>query len=363
MASDADPISLAEDSQPSPRSTSLAAAARVNAGNQAQEGRHVSGSFARSDNRGSSSPALRRTGTNGEGRRSNVVMNINLNDPALPAPGELQTIGDNRPPSHSFKASSPQTGISRSPSMADPHHHNRAPSLGELHQELEQEQEAQVVRLTPRTLNDFPQSIKILTQFEFQNRLLQTIRQQQTQIHILQTQVGTPAATATGTEASPSSERSFSFTSNARTRSPAPPLNRSRRPSQASPAPSRGLPSGIHQSHMYSAADESAIVSSGTATPIGGGIDGGPNTNAGAGRDQTAYYQAETQTLTRENQMLKARIKELERQLSHSHTDGPSQRSRTSSNAAAPASSSNLVTHPHPGHDEGKRADGRRGYN
>lgn len=30
-------------------------------------------------------------------------------------------------------------------STGDPHHHQRTPSLGELHQELEQEQEAQVV--------------------------------------------------------------------------------------------------------------------------------------------------------------------------------------------------------------------------
>ena len=150
MASEANPMSPAEDPQPSPRSTSLAAAASINAGNQAQEGRHASGSFARSDNRGSTSPAtLRRTGTNGERHRSNVAMNINLNDPALPAPGELQTMGDNKQSSHGFRTSSPQTGISRSPSMADPHHHHRAPSLGELHQELEQEQEAQVVRLVP----------------------------------------------------------------------------------------------------------------------------------------------------------------------------------------------------------------------
>ncbi|KAH0146773.1 hypothetical protein KCU86_g22739, partial [Aureobasidium melanogenum] len=37
----------------------------------------------------------------------------------------------------------------------------------------------------------------------------------------------------------------------------------------------------------------------------------------GANRDESAFYQAETQMLTRENQMLKARIRELERQLAH----------------------------------------------
>ena len=32
---------------------------------------------------------------------------------------------------------------------------------------------------------------------------------------------------------------------------------------------------------------------------------------AGGSRDESAYYQAETQTLTRENQMLRMRIREL----------------------------------------------------
>lgn len=54
-------------------------------------------------------------------------MNLNLNDPAVPAPGEMQ-----RSPS------------ARSRAPYSPHH-ERAPSLGELHQELEYEQEGQVV--------------------------------------------------------------------------------------------------------------------------------------------------------------------------------------------------------------------------
>lgn len=36
-------------------------------------------------------------------------------------------------------------------------------------------------------------------------------------------------------------------------------------------------------------------------------------------RDESAYYQAETQSLVRENQMLRHRIRELERQLSDAH--------------------------------------------
>lgn len=54
-------------------------------------------------------------------------MNLNLNDPGLPAPGELQMSPSTRP-----LAGSPRR--------------ERAPSLGELHQELEYEQEGQVVR-------------------------------------------------------------------------------------------------------------------------------------------------------------------------------------------------------------------------
>jgi hypothetical protein len=46
---------------------------------------------------------------------------------------------------HAFRTASPSShGGSPIFATADPHH-QRAPSLGELHQELEQEQEAQVV--------------------------------------------------------------------------------------------------------------------------------------------------------------------------------------------------------------------------
>jgi hypothetical protein len=63
-------------------------------------------------------------------------MNLQLNDPSLPAPGEMV---------NEYRTSSPQS-LTASPIIAsgDPHHF-RTPSLGELHQELEQEQEAQVV--------------------------------------------------------------------------------------------------------------------------------------------------------------------------------------------------------------------------
>lgn len=77
-------------------------------------------------------------------------MNLQLNDPALPGPGEMAV-------EHSASSAqrlSPQP-LSGSPHMADPHHH-RAPSLGELHQELEAEQEAHVVRLRCRPADTMP---------------------------------------------------------------------------------------------------------------------------------------------------------------------------------------------------------------
>lgn len=76
------------------------------------------------------------------------MMNINLNDPSVPGPGELQSSELRAPVGHTFQTSSPHS-IGGSPTIAtgDPHHHQRAPSLGQLHQELEQEQEAQVVSI------------------------------------------------------------------------------------------------------------------------------------------------------------------------------------------------------------------------
>lgn len=69
-------------------------------------------------------------------------MNLQLNDPSMPAPGEMVLESGGNP---LHPTMSPQP-LSSSPLLTgrDPHH-NRAPSLGELHQELEAEQEAQVV--------------------------------------------------------------------------------------------------------------------------------------------------------------------------------------------------------------------------
>lgn len=78
------------------------------------------------EERRSSNPSTR--------RRSSVRINLNLMDPDLPMPSEVQM----SPTLHSHRPSWPA-----SPS------HQRAPSLGEMHQELENEQEAQVVCAIP----------------------------------------------------------------------------------------------------------------------------------------------------------------------------------------------------------------------
>ena len=117
-------------------SSSLAAAATINAGFQNAESRRSS----TSSNRGRPSQVSR---TERERRRSNAF--LGSFDPALPGPGELQ-VGDLRAQSHQgvnlpFRSASPQA--MGSPIMGG--QRDRAPSLGELHQELEAEQEAQVV--------------------------------------------------------------------------------------------------------------------------------------------------------------------------------------------------------------------------
>lgn len=75
-------------------------------------------------------------------------MNLALNNPSVPAPGEMvhephaQTAGSD---------ASPRLGAAGGVGVGDPHH-LRNPSLGEIHQELENEQEAQVVSIPFQSL-------------------------------------------------------------------------------------------------------------------------------------------------------------------------------------------------------------------
>ena len=113
--------------------SSLAAAATINAGFQNEESRRSS----TSSNRGRPLPQAGRSER--ERRRSNAF--LSSYDPTLPGPGELQVGQSYQSMNIPFRSASPQA--IGSPIMGA--QRDRAPSLGSLHQELEAEQEAQVV--------------------------------------------------------------------------------------------------------------------------------------------------------------------------------------------------------------------------
>ena len=279
-------------------STSLAAAASMNAADISRR--------SSTSNRGS--PRLPRRLS--ERRRSQVAMSINLNDPALPSPGELSS-PDRRPSiGQSFSSMSPSTiGGRTTVSTGDPHH-QRQTSLGEIHNQLEQEQEAQV------------------------NRMLQMISEQQLQLDAMRGNAGerrssqSGAAAQSGTtvvidDLTPNSERSTPFSS-------------------IHPAVSSTGTHSTRVSHHSSSATRSPAPNHypGRQSSISSSIDGvAPSSPIEHHRrnsrgDDSAYYQAETANLTRENQMLRMRIRELERQVSDLNA----------SPANRPATPSNLMT-------------------
>ncbi|KAL2833043.1 hypothetical protein BDW59DRAFT_139089 [Aspergillus cavernicola] len=223
--------------------------------------------------------------------------NNSYNEPSI---GDMPSPSDHRSSiGHGLRTSSP-SNIGGSPVIGtgDPHH-QRAPSLGELHQELEQEQEAQV------------------------NRLLQTIRSQQSRLHHLEQQHQQQSVIDDITS---SSERSSSFlpvatipNAGSRTSTQLPSSLSSRRPSQA------------HSPNIRPLADSPRGPDTLEWIP-------GPGESAGrrGSRDESSsFYQTEATTLARENQMLRQRIQELERQVSdlttNASTRGPSATSTLSS--------------------------------
>lgn len=133
-------------------SISLQAAATLNAGLQRESpgggtsSKKQSEDLALTHSPGSpSSPLSPRNRSPSAGRRrSQVLMNLQMADPSTPAPGEMVSDSQNR--SHRSSSPAPMTGSPRLIATRTPNH-NRAPSLGELHQELENEQEFQVNRL------------------------------------------------------------------------------------------------------------------------------------------------------------------------------------------------------------------------
>ncbi|KAJ5780131.1 hypothetical protein N7457_005291 [Penicillium paradoxum] len=218
-----------------------------------------------------------------ERRRSTAGLNLNPNEMQGTGPGhngEYPASDHRSSIGHAFRTASPSShGGSPIFATADPHH-QRAPSLGELHQELEQEQEAQV------------------------NRLLQMIRSQQAQLHQYQQQQN-PQSTAAIDDTTPASERSaffppvpaappagnrLSISSSFSNRRPSRPSSQAASPNLR-PLDSRG-PEGVE--------------------PFPGLRD---NLSRRGSRDESAFYQAEASSLSRENTLLRQRIRELERQI------------------------------------------------
>ena len=142
-----------------------------------------------------------------------------------------------------------------------------------------------------------------------QNRLLQTIRLQQNQIQALQNRSDPsqqPDGVSTISETSPLFGASGS--EHVIPHSPVPTVERNRRLSQISPAPVRSVPTGFQLSQHLPLEQESAILSSGRATPS---LPTPTSSVSGAAKIEVAFYQAENQTLNRENQRLRSRIREL----------------------------------------------------
>ncbi|KAL4879171.1 hypothetical protein BJY04DRAFT_104058 [Aspergillus karnatakaensis] len=222
-----------------------------------------------------------------ERRRSgNLNLNSGNNSYSESGIGEMPSPSEHRSSfGHGLRTSSP-SNLGGSPIIGtgDPHH-QRAPSLGELHQELEQEQEAQV------------------------NRLLQTIRSQQARLQHLEQQHHQQSAID---DATPSSERSTSFP-------PAAALSNagSRTSTQLPSSLSSRRPSQVHSPSLR------------PIDPYPDTLEWIPGPGEGlarrGSRGESSFYQAEATTLARENQMLRLRIRELERQVSDLSTNASTQ--------------------------------------
>ncbi|KAL2200609.1 hypothetical protein P885DRAFT_57478 [Corynascus similis CBS 632.67] len=279
MSPDGEPSRVSNRESPSSASPSrhpsisLQAAATLNAGLQRE-----------SPSRGSpNSPLSPRNRSPSTGRRrSQVLMNLQMADPSMPAPGEMVSDTQNR--SNQTSSPIPVAGSPRLIATRTPNH-NRAPSLGELHQELENEQEFQV------------------------NRLLAQIRQLQEQVQRQQQQQQNQSAISGDDQ---SSERSVSI--------PAPNVAASPQPTYPTSGSLPRSPVFPRSSFDMARADlrHRSRTPSRNASPrlrsTSISADSGESW-ALAGRDESAFYQAESQMLIRENQMLRHRIREMERQL------------------------------------------------
>lgn len=211
-------------------------------------------------------------------RRSQVLMNLQIADPSVPAPGEM--VSDSQ--SSSYQAPSP-VPISASPRLiaSGGPHHSRTMSLGELHQELENEQESQVNRLLG----------------EIRRLKEQLERQQQGQSAVAGDEASDRAVPFPISTSSPRASYPAGASSGSLPRSPGFPHH---------PRSSFDMArSDLHRRSRTPSRHASPRLRS---TSISG--DSGEQWVLG-GRDESAFYQAETQMLIRENQMLRHRIREL----------------------------------------------------
>ncbi|KAK4245479.1 hypothetical protein C7999DRAFT_16331 [Corynascus novoguineensis] len=282
MSPDGEPSRVSNGESPSSASSSrhpsisLQAAATLNAGLQRE-------SPSRGSPRSPLSPRNRSPSTGR--RRSQVLMNLQMADPSMPAPGEMVSDSQNR--SSQTNSPIPVAGSPRLMATRTPNH-NRAPSLGELHQELENEQEFQVNRLLAQIR-------------QLQERMLSRVLQQQQQQN--------PSAISGDDQ---SSERSVPI--------PAPNVAASPQPTYPTSGSLPRSPVFPRSSFDMARADlrHRSRTPSRNASPrlrsTSISADSGESW-ALAGRDESAFYQAESQMLIRENQMLRHRIREMERQL------------------------------------------------
>lgn len=261
------------DTTPSPRphAHSLAAAASMNAADRRA-----------SSNGGQNSPRLDRRSSR---RRSQIAMSFSLNDPSIPSPGELSSSDRRSSITNAFSSASPTSlGGRQTVANGDPHHHRQA-SLGDIHNELEQEQEAQMNRM--------------LQLIRAQQQQLDSMRSQTAGANVNTPQASAPTSTAVIDELTPQSERSFSFQTGNYPHPTSMP-RRSRDHSSASRSPAlRPRPSQDMSGQSSEWGPPSPLDSSRRSSI----------------RDESAYYQAETANLHRENQMLRLRIRDLEKQL------------------------------------------------
>ncbi|KAL1305467.1 hypothetical protein AAFC00_002345 [Neodothiora populina] len=286
----------------SPSLSSLQAAASINAGIRNSPDRN--------------SPRFER-------RRSSLMMNIHLNDPSVPGPGEMVH-------SH-IQGMSPSGAYGQGPQLPENPQHHRAPSLGEIHQQLENEQEAQV------------------------NRLLQMIRSQQAQINSLQT--ANPSSPSDGTsQALLLAQSSSAIDSGSALRTPSIGTGLNTRTQSASTNSSRQRPMSLsRQSSSRLSATGVGGPQSDSQSPMLRPLSMTYDPQRedwllGGVRDESAFYQAETQMLTRENQMLKQRIRDLERQLGDTAASPSSHSAVTShlTNAVSPLASPPIIPESQP---------------